>query len=146
VADRKGGADSGSTAEDAPLVDDDDGALSTKKTPGQHRDRTDRRADRTKARESKAKDKDKDKDRKAKEKDRGERLNPFSRLIRFVREVVAELRKVIYPTRKELVTYAVVVIVFLVLMTSFVAGADYGLARLILLVFGSGDAGGDGGG
>ena len=34
------------------------------------------------------------------------------RLVRFFREVVAELRKVIWPTRKELLTYTAVVVVF----------------------------------
>ena len=32
----------------------------------------------------------------------------------FIRQVVAELRKVIWPTRKELVTYTSVVLVFVV--------------------------------
>src|SRR5699024_7657129 len=43
-----------------------------------------------------------------------ERANPFQRLVHFIREVVAELRKVIWPTKNEMSTYSVVVVVFLV--------------------------------
>jgi preprotein translocase subunit SecE len=56
---------------------------------------------------------------------------------RFIREVVAELRKVIWPTRKELVTYAVVVIFFVAVMMTIIAGFDYGFARAVQWVFGS---------
>jgi preprotein translocase subunit SecE len=61
----------------------------------------------------------------------------FGRLGRFVREVVAELRKVIWPTRKELVTYAVVVIVFVTVMMAIIAGYDLAFGRVVQLVFGS---------
>jgi len=61
----------------------------------------------------------------------------FMRLLDFVREVVAELRKVIWPTRTELLTYTSVVIVFVTLILSIVGGLDYGFARLALLVFGT---------
>ena len=59
-----------------------------------------------------------------------------ARFINFVREVVAELQKVIWPTRKELLTYTTVVVVFVAIMMSFVAALDYGFARLLFLVFG----------
>ena len=55
---------------------------------------------------------------------------------RFVREAVSEMRKVLWPSRNELVTYSIVVIVFVVIMVSIVAGLDIGFARLILLLFG----------
>jgi len=38
----------------------------------------------------------------------------FARLGTFYRQVIAELRKVIWPTRRELITYTWVVIVFVV--------------------------------
>ena len=44
---------------------------------------------------------------------RAPRFGLFRWIGRFIREVVAELRKVIWPTRKELVTYAAVVVVFI---------------------------------
>jgi preprotein translocase subunit SecE len=65
-----------------------------------------------------------------------ERVGIFGRLFRFVREVVAELRKVIWPTRKELLTYATVVIVFVTIMFTIVATLDYAFAWSILKVFG----------
>jgi preprotein translocase subunit SecE len=55
---------------------------------------------------------------------------------RFTREVIAELRKVLRPSRKELLTYTMVVIVFVVIMVALVAGLDIGFAKLILLLFG----------
>jgi preprotein translocase subunit SecE len=62
--------------------------------------------------------------------------NPVSRLVRFFREVVAELRKVIWPTRKELLTYTAVVVVFVAVMVSIVAGLDIAFAKAIGYVFG----------
>jgi len=54
----------------------------------------------------------------------------------YVRQVIAELRKVIWPTRKELVTYTTVAIVFILVMTAFVTGLDYGFTKLVFKVFG----------
>lgn len=65
------------------------------------------------------------------------RVGIFGRLVRFVREVVAELRKVIWPTRKELLTYTAVVVVFVAFMLAIVAGLDYGFAKGVLFVFGN---------
>jgi len=73
-------------------------------------------------------------------------LNPVARLLRFVREVVAELRKVIWPTRKELVTYTAVVVVFVTIMVAIVALLDIGFAKAMLYVFGDPDAADAGGG
>ena len=55
---------------------------------------------------------------------------------RFVRESISELRKVLWPSRHELVTYSIVVIVFVVIMVAIVAGLDIGFAKLVLLLFG----------
>jgi preprotein translocase subunit SecE len=66
------------------------------------------------------------------------RGNPFTRLLRFFREVVAELRKVIWPTRKELITYTAVVVVFVAIMVSIVALLDVAFAKAVLAVFGTG--------
>ena len=57
-------------------------------------------------------------------------------LLRFGREIVAELRKVIWPSRQELVTYTIVVLVFVVILVAIVAGLDIGFARLVLWIFG----------
>ncbi len=63
------------------------------------------------------------------------RGGPIARLSRFLREVVAELSKVIWPTRKELVTYTTVVIVFVSVMTALVTGLDIGFAKLVTWIF-----------
>jgi preprotein translocase subunit SecE len=55
---------------------------------------------------------------------------------RFVRESVSEMRKVLWPSRSELVTYSLVVIVFVVIMVALVAGLDLGFAKLVVLAFG----------
>ena len=60
----------------------------------------------------------------------------FARLINFIREVVAELRKVIWPTRKELITYTAVVVVFVSIMLTVVGLLDLGFAKAILFVLG----------
>jgi preprotein translocase subunit SecE len=54
----------------------------------------------------------------------------------YVRQVIAELRKVIWPTRKELVTYTTVAIVFILVMTGLVTGFDTGFTWLVTKVFG----------
>jgi preprotein translocase subunit SecE len=64
------------------------------------------------------------------------RGNPFARLVTYVRQVVAELRKVIWPTRSELITYTSVVLVFVVVMTTIVSGFDFVFAKAVLAVFG----------
>ncbi len=54
----------------------------------------------------------------------------------FYRQVVAELRKVIWPTRNELVTYTTVVVVFVVVMVTIVSIFDFAFSQAVLKVFG----------
>ena len=68
--------------------------------------------------------------------ERDDRGNLWQRLLRFLREVVAELRKVIWPARNQMVTYTIVVIVFVVIMVALVAGLDLLFAKGVLSVFG----------
>jgi preprotein translocase subunit SecE len=58
------------------------------------------------------------------------------RLITFIRQVVAELRKVIWPTRQELITYTSVVLVFVVIMVLIVAAFDFAFTQAVLAIFG----------
>lgn len=58
----------------------------------------------------------------------------------FYRQVVAELRKVVYPTQEQLVTYFIVVMVFVVFMMTLVSALDLGFGKLVFWVF-SGDSG-----
>ncbi len=61
---------------------------------------------------------------------------PLKRLALFYRQIVAELRKVVWPSRNELTTYTTVVIVFVVIMIGIVTVLDFGFARVIKYVFG----------
>jgi preprotein translocase subunit SecE len=54
----------------------------------------------------------------------------------FIKEVRAELKKVAWPTRGEVTTYTVVVLVSVTFVTLLVFGLDYLFARGVLKVFG----------
>ena len=59
-----------------------------------------------------------------------------ARLSLFYRQVVAELRKVIWPTRKELITYTTVVIAFVLVVIAYITVLDYVFGKGILYIFG----------
>ena len=63
-------------------------------------------------------------------------LSRPARLSLFYRQVVAELRKVIWPTRKELITYTTVVIFFVLIVIAYVSLLDLGFGQLVLRIFG----------
>ncbi|MDP9395977.1 MAG: preprotein translocase subunit SecE [Actinomycetota bacterium] len=65
-----------------------------------------------------------------------ERRSLPSRISLYYRQVIAELRKVIWPTRKELLTYTSVVIVFVLIIVAFVSALDFAFGQLVLRVFG----------
>jgi preprotein translocase subunit SecE len=54
----------------------------------------------------------------------------------FYRQAVAELRKVVWPTRNQLVTYFWVVLVFVTVMIGIVSALDYVFGSLMFKVFG----------
>ena len=54
----------------------------------------------------------------------------------FVRQVVAELRKVIWPTRNELVTYTTAALVFVIIMSAIVLTLDWGFTKGMFWFFG----------
>ena len=56
----------------------------------------------------------------------------------FLREVRAELKKVAWPTRKEVVSYTTVVLVSVVFLTSLVFLLDQFFSKVVLRVFGQG--------
>src|SRR4051794_2311486 len=74
--------------------------------------------------------------RAAAEKARAQETRQRRSLRRFLREVVAELRKVIWPGRRELITYTTVVIIFVAFIVALVAGLDVLFAKGVLAVFG----------
>ena len=62
--------------------------------------------------------------------------NPVVYVYNYLKQVVAELRKVIWPNRKQMGTYTSVVLAFLVFMVTLIGLVDLGLAKLVLWVFG----------
>ena len=59
-----------------------------------------------------------------------------TRIATYNRQVVAELRKVIWPTRNELVTYTIVSIVFVTAMVALVSLYDFVFTKSVLAIFG----------
>lgn len=55
--------------------------------------------------------------------------------VTFYRQVVAELRKVVWPTQEQLVTYFFVVMVFVLVMMALISALDLGLGKLAFAVF-----------
>jgi preprotein translocase subunit SecE len=66
------------------------------------------------------------------------RPSRLRRVVTFYKQVVAELRKVIWPTRRELLTYTTVVLVFVVVMVAVVSLYDFLFSQGVLKVFGNG--------
>ncbi|MHA7665904.1 preprotein translocase subunit SecE [Mycolicibacterium sp. HS_4_1] len=97
----------------------------------------------TDATDSDAEDGAADADKKSKKRDKpkkavktGASRNPFVFVWNYLKQVVAELRKVIWPNRKQMIGYTTVVLVFLVFMVALIGGVDFGLAKLVMWVFG----------
>ncbi|RYP82919.1 preprotein translocase subunit SecE [Nocardioides guangzhouensis] len=63
--------------------------------------------------------------------DKRERTSPAT----FYRQVVAELRKVVWPTQEQLVTYFFVVMVFVVVMMTLVSLLDLAFGKLVFQIF-----------
>jgi preprotein translocase subunit SecE len=62
----------------------------------------------------------------------GKRTSPAT----FYRQVVAELRKVVWPTQQQLITYFIVVLVFVLVVMTFVSLLDLAFGKLVFEVFG----------
>ncbi len=54
----------------------------------------------------------------------------------YVAQVMAELRKVHRPTQRELVTYTIVVLVFVLIIMGYVVGLDQIFTRAVEFTFG----------
>ena len=60
----------------------------------------------------------------------------FGRIGLFYRQVVSELRKVVWPTRNQLTTYTAVVLVFVGFIITVVSVFDLVLTKVVFWVFG----------
>ena len=63
------------------------------------------------------------------------KYGPLGRIALFFRQVIDELRKVVWPTREDLWTYFVVVVVFIVAIMAFTGLLDLGFDRLVMWAF-----------
>jgi preprotein translocase subunit SecE len=54
----------------------------------------------------------------------------------FLREVRGELRRVAWPSRRELLSYSLVVLVTVTLLTLYIFGLDQAFGQLVFLIFG----------
>lgn len=63
--------------------------------------------------------------------DKGASTNPVT----FVRQSAAELRKVVYPTQQQLITYFIVVLVFVIVMMALVSVLDLAFGRAVFELF-----------
>lgn len=68
--------------------------------------------------------------------DSTEQLGFFGRIALFYRQVVSELKRVVWPTREQLTTYTSVVLVFVTFIIAVVSIFDLGLTKLVFWVFG----------
>jgi preprotein translocase subunit SecE len=67
---------------------------------------------------------------------RSEKKSSRTSPITFYRQVVAELRKVVWPTQQQLVTYLIVVLVFVLVMIAYVSVLDLAFGKGVFAVFG----------
>jgi preprotein translocase subunit SecE len=65
-----------------------------------------------------------------------ESLGLFGRMSLFLRQVMFELKKVVWPTKEQMVTYTAVVVVFVIIMGLIIAALDFAFVKLVLLIFG----------
>jgi len=61
----------------------------------------------------------------------------INRLRGFLHDISLELRKVIWPTRRELSVYTTVVLIFLLAVTAFITILDFGFGQITLFLFGA---------
>ena len=65
-----------------------------------------------------------------------EKLGLFASVGLFYRQIVSELSKVVWPTRKQLSTYTAVVMVFVTFIIAVVSLFDLVITKLVFWVFG----------
>ena len=65
-----------------------------------------------------------------------QKLGVFARIGLFYRQILSELKKVVWPTRKQLSTYTAVVLVFVLFIIAVVSLIDLVLTKIVFWVFG----------
>ncbi|WP_129359245.1 MULTISPECIES: preprotein translocase subunit SecE [Micrococcaceae] len=65
----------------------------------------------------------------------------FGRIFLFFKQVIAELKKVVSPTKRELLNYVIIVLVFVAFMLLLIFGLDYLFGQGAFWLFGDGSFG-----
>lgn len=60
----------------------------------------------------------------------------FNKTTRFLKNVISEMKKVSWPTKKELVKYTITVITTVAFVAVFFMIVDFGISSLIQLILG----------
>lgn len=64
-----------------------------------------------------------------------QRQPPIKWARQYSHEVVAEMKKVAWPTRNEVINYSIIVLIMLVVLTALIGLLDYGFGQAVLKVF-----------
>ncbi len=67
----------------------------------------------------------------------GARQKPFARVRDFIRDVISELKKVVWPTQRQLINYTIIVLVFVVIVALIIAAFDFTFTQITLRIFGN---------
>ena len=60
----------------------------------------------------------------------------FAKILQFLQEVQQELRKVVWPTRKETLASTSVVLIIVIILAFYLGLIDLGLTRIIRVILG----------
>ena len=72
--------------------------------------------------------------KKAAEKKKAEKKGIWKTVVQFLRDVRIEMKKVIWPSRQEVINYTVVVLVTVTVVSTFILLMDLVLSRLLQLI------------
>jgi len=60
----------------------------------------------------------------------------FEKIKQFIKEVKSELKKVVWPTRKDTIASTSVVVILVLIIALFLGLVDFGLSRVIRIILG----------
>lgn len=60
----------------------------------------------------------------------------FEKVVQFVKEVQIELKKVVWPTRKDTIASTTVVLILVIIIAIYLGLVDLGLSRVIRAILG----------
>ena len=67
-----------------------------------------------------------------------EKKGLFKRISRTIRDLRGEMKKVVWPSRKQTINNTLIVLVFMAIMTVIIGLFDFGLSALVALLLGGG--------